>query len=212
METDKGGWTLFFNYLHQPGQEITLNENKIPSDLKTNSHMYLENAGFTSRDVKEIRFLCIERFKTSKKYWHFKSLDKDIVRTAMKGDQTSLRSKSLPSGYINLRAPAQIEGKYSLSVDKSQIGKFNIAGKNPRGGFSATTFGSEYLDAYWTVKGDNPSQDMFECGTSHKGMSTSGEDSPSMVFSHHSVWFKGNPPSDEEARERYMSNILPTNQ
>jgi len=28
-----------------------------------------------------------------------------------------------------------------------------------------------------------------------------------MVFTHHSVWFRGFPPSDDEARERFMANI-----
>lgn len=90
-----GGWTLFFNYVHQPGQELFLNENKLPSDLKTNSHMYLNNAGFAARDVKEIRFLCTERFKSEKKYWHFKSANNEIVKVAMKSDQTVLKVSNL---------------------------------------------------------------------------------------------------------------------
>jgi len=27
METDGGGWTLFFNYVHQPGSELLLDGN-----------------------------------------------------------------------------------------------------------------------------------------------------------------------------------------
>jgi hypothetical protein len=95
METDKGGWTLFFNYVHQPGAELLLDENKLPHDLKTNSHMYLQNAGFNHRDVKEVRFLCTERVKSSKKYWHFKTMNRNIIETAMTGDQSAMNVKNI---------------------------------------------------------------------------------------------------------------------
>lgn len=95
METDNGGWTLFFNYVHQPGQPVTLNENKLPSDLKSNSHMYLNNAGFSSRDVKELRFFCTEIHKGIKKLWHFKSNNPDLINVAMYSDQTVLKVISI---------------------------------------------------------------------------------------------------------------------
>jgi hypothetical protein len=206
METDNGGWTLFFNYLHQPGQELFLNENKIPTDLKGNSHMYLQNAGFSSRDVKEIRFLCTERFKGEKKYWHFKSNNHDIISVAMKGDQGLLKPNSLASGYSDLKPSAALAGKYSSAVDKNQIGQFQHVGNSPRGGFTSTTFGSATYNAFWTVKGDG-SEDTFECGSSHKPTQFSAsEDSPSMVFTHHSVWFRGNAPEMEYARKRILEN------
>lgn len=93
LETDKGGWTLFFNYIHEQGAELLLDENKLPFELKTNSHMYLKNAGFNHRDVKELRFLCTERFKSEKKYWHFKTMNSDLIELAMTGDQSLLRVK-----------------------------------------------------------------------------------------------------------------------
>lgn len=91
METDNGGWTLFLNYVHFPGSDMLLNESKFPTNLKTNSHMYLKNAGFTENDVKEVRFLCSEKVKSGNKYWHFKSYSDGIVQTALTGDQTFLR-------------------------------------------------------------------------------------------------------------------------
>jgi hypothetical protein len=91
METDKGGWTLFFNYVHQPGSELLLDENKLPINLKSNTHMHLQNAGFNHRDVKEIRFFCTERQKSEKKYWHFKTMNKEIIETVMTGDQSGLK-------------------------------------------------------------------------------------------------------------------------
>ncbi len=208
METDNGGWTLFFNYVHQPGMELNLNENKLPEDLKTNSHMYLENAGFSPRDVKEVRFFCTERFKTNKKYWHFKSSNRDFFNVAFKGDQTGLRPNSLATGYSEIRPPAAIMGKYSLAVDKNQINSFDIVGNSPSGGFTATIFGSTNYESNWTVKGESSVQDIFECGSSHKNAAaTSPEDSPSMVFTHHSVWFRGSAPPSDEAKERYLSYI-----
>ena len=91
METDSGGWTLFLNYVHQPGQDVILNENKLPSDLKTNSHMYLQNAGFENRDANELRFICIERFKSTNQMWHFKTNNPDLLNVAFTGDQNSLK-------------------------------------------------------------------------------------------------------------------------
>jgi hypothetical protein len=206
METDKGGWTLFFNYLHQPGQELYLNENKIPQDFKSNSHMYLENAGFSARDAKEIRFLCTERFKGDKKYWHFKTANSDIISVAFKGDQTYLKSNSLTGSYLELRPSAQLSGKYSNGVEKNQLGQFKYVGKNNKGGFTSTTFGSSTYDAYWTVKGDG-TEESYECGSSHKATSNAAaEDSPSMVFTHHSIWFRGSAPSQDDARERLIAN------
>lgn len=208
LETDNGGWTLFFNYVHQPGQEVILNENKLPENLKTNSHMYLENAGFSSRDVKEVRFLCTERFKTQKKYWHFKTRNPDFIHVAFKGDQSVLKPLSLASGYDEIRAPEQILGKYEIAVLKNTLGKFDFVGESQTGGFTSTIFGSTTYDAYWTVKGESASQDIFECGSSHRvNGNVSSEDDPSMVFTHHSVWFRGSPPTDDEAEDRYVNNI-----
>ena len=208
METDKGGWTLFFNYLHQPGEEMRLNENKLPIGLKQSSHMYLDNAGFTKRDVKEVRFLCTERFKGKKKFWHFKTTNKDILKVAMNSDQTILRApSSISMGYVEMKPPSSIQGAYVSAVEKNNVSQFDIVGRNPKGGFTATVFGSFPYEANWTVKGDLPTMDVFECGTNHKNPSPSPEDSPNMVFTHHSIWFRGNPLSNFEARKRFMNNI-----
>ena len=91
METDGGGWTLFLNYVHFPGSELSLNESKFPSNLKSNSHMNLKIAGFAEKDIKEIRFLCSEKMKSGNKFWHFKTYNDGIVQTALTGDQTYLK-------------------------------------------------------------------------------------------------------------------------
>ena len=91
METDGGGWTLFFNYRHQPGEEVTLDQNQLPKDLKINSHMYLFNAGFSPRDITEVRFICTERFRGKDVFWHFKTGDNDIINTALTGSQANMR-------------------------------------------------------------------------------------------------------------------------
>lgn len=92
MEIDRGGWTLFFNYVHFPGSEIKFNENRFPN-LKVNSHMYLENAGLKKSEIKEIRFLCTEKDDKKKTglFWHFKSYSEDMIRVAFSGNQNLLK-------------------------------------------------------------------------------------------------------------------------
>lgn len=100
METDNGGWTLFLNYKHENSQNQPYRPNltseaqngsKLPEDLNDNSHMYLTNAGFIPRDVREVRFLCTENDRGNKKYWHFKSSSSALIDIAMTGLQTTGR-------------------------------------------------------------------------------------------------------------------------
>lgn len=93
------------------------------------------------------------------------------------------------------------------AVRKSQITKYEYFGKNPKGGFTVTPFGSDEYKSFWTVKGDDPSQDIYECGSYHRGPISNAEDHPSMAFTHHSIWFRGFPPSEDEARERFMAKM-----
>ena len=95
METESGGWTLFLNYVHFPGSEFTLNQNNFPKNLKKNGHTYLRNAGFSERDVKEVRFLCTEKKKSGKIFWHFKTYSGGFIQTALTGDQNNMSVNSI---------------------------------------------------------------------------------------------------------------------
>jgi hypothetical protein len=205
METDGGGWTLFFNYKHQPGESISLNENKLPVNLKSNSHMYLKNAGFSSRDVKDLRFFCTEIHNGLNKMWHFKTNNPEILSVAMDGNQLVLRDKSLESNYVDIKPPQSMIGKYSVVVDKSKLKEFKTGEKTDKGGFAFTPFSSPAYGANWTVKGNNPNMDIYECGSSHSSyVSGNISEHPQTVMTHHSIWFRGEPSTEQEARERYM--------
>jgi len=45
METDSGGWTLFFNYEHTKGASTGLDATKVPSGMSDKSHVMLQNLG-----------------------------------------------------------------------------------------------------------------------------------------------------------------------
>ena len=77
--------------MHYPGSEMSLNENNFPKSLKSNSHMYLSNAGFSDKDVKEVRFLCSEKTKAGKLFWHFKTFADGLIQTALTGDQNNIK-------------------------------------------------------------------------------------------------------------------------
>jgi len=61
METDNGGWTLFYNYKHMPSQEITL-------DSTVNKDLYI-HFFFKSLKNKVIAFLLIIYFSVSRQVY-----------------------------------------------------------------------------------------------------------------------------------------------
>lgn len=93
MDTEGGGWTLFFNYIHYPDTDLILNSQKLPETDKVNSHMYLANAGYTENDCKEVRFFCVERSGNKKYFLHFKNTSSGIIDVALLGDQRKLKVK-----------------------------------------------------------------------------------------------------------------------
>jgi len=199
METDDGGWTLFFNYLHYPGQEINLDATKIPSGLKNNSHLDLKSVGYGENDVTELRFFCTER--TAKMYyWHFRTSSQELINVALTGDQRFLRPNSLKSGYYDLPFPGN-GLKWTRVIDKDTLQNIDHVGQSQTGGFWAEPFGSNALQRYWTVKGNVKKGGRFECGTSHKDAAKNP--SALLVMTHHTVWFRGNAPSEKEARIRF---------
>jgi hypothetical protein len=171
--------------------------------------MNLSNAGFYEQDVKEIRFFCYEKFKGKQFYWHFKSNDANLVQVAMTGDQTFLRSDSLINSYTELKPPYEMNGIYHKRIFDSMIKDVEHFGIDNNGGFINTPFGSEKYSAYWTIKGNSLKNPVYECATEHRyiGGYASPDTSPNMVETHHSIWFRGDAPSEEVVQKRLLNNL-----
>lgn len=212
MDIDNGGWTLFLNYVHTAGSSVTLNSNKIPSEPKasSNSHVLLDSMGFQSKDVRQLRFLCTEVFQGKTNYWHFLTSSEDIIAVAMDGDQTAFtRSTANPlsSKYVEL-PPLKKFANYDRAISDATIKKFQF-GSDPKGGLLFRPFGSSYNGGgFWSIKGTDSKQDIFECGSIHQAGDYSNTDSnPTNVVTHHTIWFRGEPLSEDEARKRLLNKL-----
>lgn len=205
MESEGGGWTLFINYKHLPGQDLSLDSSKIPSSLEENSHINLGEAGFSTKDVKEIRFKCYEKLGLETSYWHFKTTNKEMISTSLTGDQQELTKESLSSNYQELDP---IKG-YKRKVYTELINNFDYIGFNSNGGFIDTPFGSNDFEMYWTIRGNSKENPKYECASKHEyiGGYSSPDTNPNMVESHHMVFFRGEAPSPKMVRARLFNRV-----
>lgn len=198
MTTDRGGWTLFFNYVHKPSQEIYIDSSKLPTNLKENSHIDLSNLSLDETSIKELRFECTEQSKYNY-YIHFKISNDNLIRTAYSGDQSSLNINIFQNTGDKLEDLPFLSGNsksWIRVLDKQTLNQIDFVGSSNNGGFWNTPFGSTSLRKFWTVK-----PGRFECGTFHFDRLDNSE--AGLADTHHSIWFRGAPASDEEARIRY---------
>jgi hypothetical protein len=197
MEVDGGGWTLFLNYRHEGGSGSIKNMdvNKLPANLQANSHMYLKNAGFTERDVTNLRFQCTEMTKDIKLLWHFTTTNDWVKNAALTGQQQKANNVSLQATYKSLpKATAYSE---FTEIDTAKLGKMEILGAETNGGLMESPF--KFGNYNWTINGKGK---FYECGSNH-----TGDASPDAVTTHHSIWFRGEALNEKEARARYETNI-----
>lgn len=151
--------------------------------------------------------MCNEIFNYNKSFWHFKTENNDIIKVARSGVQEyNLKENSLMNGYIDLAQPDTFDKSYKRSVSKQDVGSFKNFGNSKSGGFYDSPFFSDLKGKYWNVMGNDITNPIFECGSKHRNASDADKVSTTMnplaVTTHHSIFFRGPPPSPEEAFDR----------
>jgi len=202
MNSLRGGWTLFFNYSKLPNSNVDIKEGHLPHDLKQNSHINLKNAGFNENDVQELKFFCTEK-SANKYFWHFKTDSPKMIDVAFNGNQRKMDLQEFKSTYGELQFPGQAV-MWTKAMDQWQMeDSLDYVGQNNTGGFWDRPFGSTARGNFWTVKGDKKDDPIFECGTKHKSQLESAT-----AYTHHTIWFRGEPPSENFARSRYYNQEI----
>lgn len=138
---------------------------------------------------------------------HFKTNANSVIQTAMTGDQSNLNAKEFANSYYELKPPAKYKN-YKIPIRMIQRDSIDYVGSSTKGGFSVTAFGAKIYNAYWTVVGDNPKTEIFECGSRHSPNDEDlNKDSPSSIATHHSIWFRGHPPSKQVIAQRLIEKL-----
>jgi hypothetical protein len=85
METDGGGWTLFYAYKHNPEEDYDLDATHIPTNPEdSKSHINLSDKEVGPLDVTELRFFCTTN--NDNKFIHFRTSSPELIKIAMTGD------------------------------------------------------------------------------------------------------------------------------
>jgi len=201
MYAMNGGWTLFFNYMKLPRQKVTISKGKLPSSLKSNSHIDLKDGNFNELQVKELRFFCTE--KSDKKYfWHFSTDSPTTINTAFTGDQSKMKLDEFKNEYSEMIFPGRALLWNKVLGQQQAEEDFNYLGKSKSGGFWDKPFGVTTQNKYWVVRGSGR-EEVFECGTLHKSKMENDA-----AYTHHTVWFRGDAPDEEFARARYYNKEI----
>lgn len=113
------------------------------------------------------------------------------------------------NGYYELKPTDDFISKnYKPNVTKEMIGMFRYAGQSESGGFYDTPFGSDTYSKFWTVMGNDINKPKFECGSNHRVGEgyVPDDENPHMIYTHHSIFFRGAPLTDDEASARLARN------
>lgn len=158
--------------------------------------------------MEELRFYCYELSPSGDNtFYSFKTKNQQVISVAFDQNQRVLNNESFSQKFI-IDMP---EGAFNSNskVDKSDH-FIDFVGQDRQGGFFSTLFGTTANKSYWTVIGSEPSSPLFECGNSHANHYSErvvlDSDAP-QVQTLHNVWFRGHPPTKEQARQRIINKI-----
>lgn len=211
MEIEGGGWTLFFNYKADNNDDIVLNMAGIPSDKSINSHINkLQDLDVYENEVKELMFYCEEKEKRKKNgnFIFFSTKNTGLIKTAIYGDQNYLKSTFNEDDFTDVLMH-NVPRHNKRTISKENIEDIDYFGSNREGGLWDNPFGNIKEKMFWSVKNG-----ITECGSFQKnnfdllndeykkGIHTIKQNQKSSV---HSIYYRGNPLSDEKAYQRYLN-------
>ena len=180
QETDGGGWMLLYSYRHLSGENLPVNDSKVPLDPTNGySHFHMQQLpGYASSVIESVRFYC--RTSAHGRIMHFKNAHPVTAEIAFRGTSidNSVTVWSDDVCYVS-----------HLPDHTAELPRATTHAWAPGDGFRDFpffAFSSRSVHAHWAIASANGAAERYECDD------YAGDSLPSAQSTNttHNVWVK----------------------